>query len=320
VEAAGRHTPVLVGEVLAALDPGRGGLFVDCTLGMGGHAEAILKSGPEARVIGIDRDAESLALAAERLAGFGDRFLALRADYREIAAVLAEHAPGRAAAGVLADLGVSSHQLDEADRGFAFSRDAPLDMRMDRSSGDTAADLVNELPEGELADVIYRYGEEPRSRRIARAICRARGESRDWTTGRLAEVIARASSIPRHKQRIHPATRTFQALRIAVNGELEDLDRFLEDAVGALAARGGRIAVISFHSLEDRIVKQTLKALSGYCTCPPRIPACQCGARRLVRILTRRPVVPTDAEVQANPRARSAKLRVAERAEEARQV
>ena len=312
---AQRHAPVLVAEVLAALDPERGGLFVDCTLGMGGHAEAILERGPAARVIGIDRDAESLELAAERLARLGDRFLGVHADYREIAAVLAEHAPGQAAAGVLADLGISSYQLDEADRGFAFSRDAPLDMRMDRSSGETAADLVNRLPEGELADLIYRFGEEPRSRRIARTICRARGESPEWTTGRLAELIARASGVPRHKQRIHPATRTFQALRIAVNGELEDLDRFLEDATGALTAPGGRIAVISFHSLEDRIVKQTFKALSGHCTCPPGIPICQCGAKRLVQILTRRPVIPADAEVQANPRARSAKLRIAERAE-----
>ena len=191
---AQRHAPVLVAEVLAALDSERGGLFVDCTLGMGGHAEAILERGPAARVIGIDRDAESLELAAERLARFGDRFLGVHADYREIAAVLAEHAPGRPAAGVLADLGISSYQLDEADRGFAFSRDAPLDMRMDRSSGETAADLINRLSEGELADLIYRYGEEPRSRRIARAIGRARGESPEWTTGRLADLNARAMS------------------------------------------------------------------------------------------------------------------------------
>jgi 16S rRNA (cytosine1402-N4)-methyltransferase len=316
VDARRRHAPVLLDEVLEALDPGRGGLFVDCTLGMGGHTEAVLERAPAARVIGVDRDAESLALAADRLARFGDRFLAVHADYREIARVLAGRAPGERAAGVLADLGISSYQLEEADRGFAFSRDAPLDMRMDRSSGETAADLVNGLPEAELADLIYQYGEEPRSRRIARAICRARAESPEWTTGRLADVVARASGVPRHKQRIHPATRTFQALRIAVNRELEGLDQFIEDAVEALAAPGGRIAVIAFHSLEDRIVKQTLRALSGYCTCPPGLPVCRCGAKRLVRVLTRRPITPAGEETEVNPRSRSAKLRVAERIEE----
>jgi 16S rRNA (cytosine1402-N4)-methyltransferase len=220
---------------------------------------------------------------------------------------------GETAAGILADLGVSSHQLDEASRGFSFSREAPLDMRMDRSTGETAADLVERLSESDLADLIYEFGEEHRSRRIARAICREREREPIRTTTRLAEVVARASGIPRHKQRIHPATRTFQALRIAVNRELEGLDRFLEGAVGALEAPGGRIAVISFHSLEDRIVKQTFNALSGQCSCPPGLPVCMCGARRLVRVLTRKPVVASEQEVEANPRARSAKLRAAER-------
>jgi len=304
---------VLLEEVLEALEPARGWLFVDCTLGMGGHSEAILEANPRTRVVGLDRDAESLALATERLSRFGGRFSGVHADFRRISEVLAERAPGEPVAGVLADLGISSHQLDETERGFAFSRDAGLDMRMDRSEGETAADLVNRLSEAELADVIYQYGEEPRSRRIARAICREREKAPIETTARLAEIVARASGIPRHKQRIHPATRTFQALRIAVNEELEGLDRFLRDAVAALASPGGRVAVIAFHSLEDRIVKQTFKALSGYCSCPPGLPVCMCGAEALLRLVTRRPVVPSDDEVEKNPRSRSAKLRVAER-------
>ena len=300
---------MLLGEVLQALEPARGGLFVDCTLGMGGHAEAMLEASEAVRVVGLDRDAESLALASERLARFGGRFRAVHSDYRDLDEVLG----GETAAGILADLGVSSHQLDEASRGFSFAREAPLDMRMDRSAGETAADLVERLSERDLADLIYEYGEEHRSRRIARAICREREREPIRTTTRLAEVVARASGIPRHKQRIHPATRTFQALRIAVNRELEGLDRFLERAVGALEAPGGRIAIISFHSLEDRIVKQTFNALSGQCSCPPGLPVCMCGARRLVRVLTRKPVVASEQEVDANPRARSAKLRAAER-------
>ena len=309
-----RHAPVLLAEVLEALEPTRGGLFVDCTLGMGGHSEAILEASPTARVLGIDRDAESLSLASARLARFGDRFGAVHTDYREIARVLGERAGGEAPNGVLADLGISSYQLDEAERGFAFSADAPLDMRMDRSTGETAGDLVNGLEEKELADLIYEYGEERLSRRIARAIRAARERSPIETTRQLAEIVARASGVPRHKQRIHPATRTFQALRIAVNRELDELDRFLGDAAEALA-EGGRLAVISFHSLEDRVVKQTFKALSGQCSCPPGLPVCRCGAKQVVRVLTRRPVVPSEVEVGTNPRARSAKLRVAERVE-----
>jgi 16S rRNA (cytosine1402-N4)-methyltransferase len=313
VDAARRHAPVLLGEVLDLLEPERGGLFVDCTLGMGGHAEALLDASDDVRLIGLDRDAESLALASRRLSRFGDRFRAIHADYRGIGDLLAEHAPGETLAGALADLGVSSHQLDEAGRGFSFSRDAELDMRMDRSTGRTAAELVNALDETELANIIYMYGEERRSRRIARAIVRARERAPIATTAELAEIVARASGIPRHKQRIHPATRTFQALRIAVNEELDELDRFLGDAVDALSSPGGRLAVISFHSLEDRIVKQTFKALSGHCSCPPGLPVCACGATKRVRILTRRPIVPGDDEIAANPRARSAKLRAVER-------
>jgi len=216
----------------------------------------------------------------------------------------------REAAGVLADLGVSSLQLDTPERGFSFRQDAPLDMRMDPSGADeTAAELLARLPEEEIARIIYEYGEERRSRRIARRIVERR-EAGDpvETTGRLAELVARAVG---HKpgDRIHPATRTFQALRIAVNRELEGLDRFLETAVDLLQTQG-RLAVISFHSLEDRVVKRAMRRLAGHCECPPRLPVCQCGARRAVEILTRRPVVPGDREVAENPRARSAKLRV----------
>lgn len=300
---------MLLGEVLAALEPARGGLFVDCTLGMGGHAEALLEADERVRVVGLDRDAESLAMAGERLGRFGDRFRAVHADYRDLVEVLA----GEPAVGVLADLGISSHQLDETGRGFSFSREAPLDMRMDRSEGETAADLVASLSEGDLADVIYQYGEDHRSRRIARAICREREREPIRTTTRLADIVARASGVPRHKQRIHPATRTFQALRIAVNRELDGLDAFVATAVEAAVSPGGRVAIISFHSLEDRIVKQTFNALSGQCSCPPGFPVCACGARKIIRVLTRKPVAPSEQEVDVNPRARSAKLRVAER-------
>jgi 16S rRNA (cytosine1402-N4)-methyltransferase len=300
---------VLLTEVVRLLDAARGGLFVDATLGLGGHSEAILEASPDARVLGIDRDREALGLASARLARFGPRFRAAHADHREIARVMRE-AGEREAAGVLADLGVSSLQFDTPGRGFSFRHDAPLDMRMDASGGEeTAAELLGRLPEEEIARVIYEYGEERRSRRIARWIVerRERGEPVE-TTGQLAELVARAVG---HKpgDRVHPATRTFQALRIAVNRELEGLDSFVETAVDLLQTQG-RLAVISFHSLEDRVVKRTLRRLSGHCECPPRLPVCACGARREVEILTRRPLVPSDHEVAENPRARSAKLRV----------
>jgi 16S rRNA (cytosine1402-N4)-methyltransferase len=311
-----RHTSVLLDEVLEALVPSRGGLYVDCTVGMGGHSEAILDAGPEARVIGIDRDAESLAIASSRLARFGERFVPAHADYRDIDDVLGRHGGGERPAGILADLGISSFQLDSPERGFSFSHDGPLDMRMDRGTGTAAVDLVNDLSEGDLADLIYEYGEERASRRIARAIGREREKARIETTARLAEIVARASGIPRHKQRIHPATRTFQALRIAVNRELDRLDDFLRDAVSALAAPAGRIAVIAFHSLEDRIVKHVFKGLSGQCSCPPGFPVCVCGRRRLIRLVTSKPIVPSERELETNPRARSARMRVAEREEE----
>ena len=289
------HVPVMTAEVVQYLLPARGGVFVDCTVGLGGHARALLEAGAS-RVIGLDRDPDALARAQETLAPWGDRAELVHADYREFDAVLSARGID-VVDGALADLGVSSLQFDAPGRGFSFQRDEPLDMRMDQSSGETAADLVAQATEEELADAIFQYGEERFSRRIARALVEARHGDRIDTTAKLAAIVRR--SIPRRgSTRIDPATRTFQALRIWVNRELEGLDRFLEAMVRRLRA-GARLAVISFHSLEDRIVKHTLRALD----------------RRdaLVTVLTKRPLVANDDEVQRNPRARSAKLRVAER-------
>lgn len=301
------HRPVLLRETIELLAAERGGLFVDCTVGLGGHSEAILQASPGAQVLGIDRDEEALELARQRLALYGSRFRAVHADFRELTRVLAT-AKVRQVHGVLADLGVSSLQLDSPRRGFSFRHEAPLDMRMDMSKGETAAELLGRLSEVEIANLIFEYGEEPRSRRIARAIVqrRERGQPVATTTD-LAEAVARAVG-KGNKRRIHPATRTFQALRIAVNAELENLDRFLFDAVDHLE-QAGRLAVISFHSLEDRIIKRTLLRLSGKCQCPPRLPKCICGATRQVEIMTRRAVAPGAAEIEDNPRSRSAKLR-----------
>jgi len=301
------HRPVLLRETIELLAAERGGLFVDCTVGLGGHSEAILQASSDAQVLGIDRDEEALGLATERLAQYGSRFRSVHADFRELTRVLAT-AKVRQVRGVVADLGVSSLQLNSPGRGFSFRHEAPLDMRMDISGGETAAELLGRLSEVEIARIIFEYGEERRSRRIARWIVerRERGEPIQ-TTHDLADLVARAVG-PDKKRRIHPATRTFQALRIAVNGELENLDRFLVQAVNHLE-QAGRLAVISFHSLEDRIVKRTLLKLSGRCQCPPRLPVCICGVTRQISILTRRAIVPGEEEIEENPRSRSAKLR-----------
>jgi 16S rRNA (cytosine1402-N4)-methyltransferase len=289
------HEPVLTAEALTYLAADRGGLFVDCTVGLGGHARALLEAGAS-RVIGLDRDTDALAIAADTLAGFGDRVELVHADYRSIGDVLAARGI-QTIDGALADLGVSSLQFDAEGRGFSFRRDEPLDMRMDRSAGPTAADLLRDAGEVELANVIFEFGEERHSRRIARAIVDTRERQPIATTGQLAEIVRRA--VPtRGWQRIDPATRTFQALRIWVNRELDGLDTFLRGVVDRLRD-GGRVVVISFHSLEDRIVKHTFRALER--------------AEALVRVLTKRPVGPGDDEVARNPRARSAKLRAAER-------
>ena len=282
-------------EAMSLLMPGNGGIFVDCTVGLGGHSLAMLEAGAT-RVIGLDRDPSALAIARAALTAFDDRVELVHADYREIERVLDERAIA-GADGVLADLGVSSMQLDADGRGFSFRRDEPLDMRMDQSRGPSVADLLRDVPETELADVIYRFGEERASRRVARAIVTARRETPIETTGRLAAIVRRA--VPHHgHQRIDPATRTFQALRIWVNQELDGLEAFLAAAGRRLLAHA-RLAVITFHSLEDRIVKHTFRAMEK--------------AGDGLRILTKRPLVPGDGEVARNPRARSAKLRAIER-------
>jgi 16S rRNA (cytosine1402-N4)-methyltransferase len=291
------HVPVLTDPVLQYLQPERGGTFIDCTVGLGGHTRALLQAGAS-RVIGLDRDPAALAEARRALSAWSDRVELVHADYRELADVLEARALPQVD-GVLADLGVSSMQLDGEGRGFSFQRDEPLDMRMDTTGGRTAADLLATSREEEIADAIFGFGEERFSRRIARALVEARQEAPVATTGRLAAIVRRA--IPRRGySRIDPATRTFQALRIWVNGELEGLDRFLAVAARSLRA-GARLVVITFHSLEDRIVKHTFRAL-------------QVSREATVKILTKRPLVADDEELQRNPRARSAKLRAVERA------
>jgi len=285
------HVPVLLDEVVHWLTPERGGLFVDCTVGLAGHARVLLQHGVQ-RLVGIDRDPAALPLAQEVLREFGDRVELVHVDYRELGAVL--EARGLTTVdGILADLGVSSMQLDGEGRGFSFRRDEPLDMRMDTSRGETGAEMLVRVDETELANVIYQFGEERHSRRIARALVRAREERPLETTGQVADIVRRASRMKGY-WRIDPATRTFQALRIWVNRELEGLDPFLETAAGRLSP-GGRLAVITFHSLEDRVVKHTFRRLET------------------VQVLTRRPVVAGDEEMARNPRARSAKLRAVER-------
>ncbi len=287
------HEPVMVQEVVTLLMRERGGTFVDCTLGAGGHAAALLASGA-GRVVGLDRDRSALAVAAERLAEWRDRVELVHSDFRQLAAVLdARGIP--VVDGAVADLGLSSMQLSGTDRGFSFQRDEPLDMRMDTTEGPTAAELIGGASEKELADVIYAYGEERASRRIARRIVEARRTSPVRTTGQLAAIVRRAG-IPRG--RIDPATRTFQALRIWVNQELEGLDQFLAVAARRLRT-GARLAIITFHSLEDRIVKHTLRALER--------------GEATIRVLTAKPIRPGSDEIARNPRARSAKLRAAER-------
>jgi len=281
-------------EVLEHLTPGRGGVFVDCTVGLGGHARALLDAGAST-VIGLDRDPAALARARVVLAPHGDRVALVHRDYRDFEQVLDSRRVARVD-GMLADLGVSSLQLDAEGRGFSFRRDEPLDMRMDTTAGPTAAEALRDVDERALADLIYEFGEERHSRRIARAIVRARGERPIDTTGRLADIVRRA--VPRKGySRIDPATRTFQAIRIWVNRELDGLDGFLAAAARRLAS-GGRLAVITFHSLEDRVVKHTLRGLQS---------------QGMVKVMTKRPIVPSEAEVERNPRARSAKLRAAER-------
>ncbi len=312
MDAAAAHEPVMLDEVLAFLGAAPGATVVDATVGCGGHAEALLRAvGSEGRVVGIDRDPQALELARRRLAQYGDSFIALHGNHDDLVPLL--HAAGvYAVDGILLDLGLSSLQLDDPERGFSFRGDGPLDMRMDPATGRTAAQLLARLSEDELRETLRRYGEERQAGRIARAIVRERERAAITRTRQLAELIERVAGPRARKYRIHPATRTFQALRIAVNGEIDGLQELVTDAVSVLRRRG-RIVVLAYHSLEDRPVKRALRGLAQRCICPPALPVCGCGRENTLRVLTAKPARPSLAEVQRNPRARSARLRAGER-------
>ncbi|HSJ76740.1 MAG TPA: 16S rRNA (cytosine(1402)-N(4))-methyltransferase RsmH [Gemmatimonadales bacterium] len=303
-----QHVPVLLEETLGFLAPERGGLFVDATLGLGGHAEALLQRAPEARLLGLDRDPQALELASRRLAIFGDRVRLVHAVFDQLEPVLAGLGIERVA-GVLADLGVSSMQLDMPERGFSFRFDGPLDMRMGIADL-TAADLVNRSSEEELEKIFREYGEERHARRIARAIARARAESPITTTGQLKGLIDRIKSWSSHQEKIDPATRVFQALRIEVNQELARLEALIDQTVGLLEP-GGRLVIISYHSLEDRIVKNRLRAMAQGEV--DQVTGRTRSETQLIEVLTKKPVRPSDEEIAFNPRSRSAKLRAARR-------
>jgi 16S rRNA (cytosine1402-N4)-methyltransferase len=305
---ASNHLPVLTDRVVELLVPAGPGLLVDATVGLGGHAEALLRAEPGFQLVGLDRDPEALTRAGERLEPFGDRVQLVEETFDRLPLVLRRLGLGAPVA-VLADIGCSSLQLDSAERGFSFAADGPLDMRMG-GTGPTAADLLERAEWEELVRILRDYGEERRARAIARAIVRRREQEPLRTTTQLSRLVE--DVIGGRERRIHPATRTFQALRIAVNDELGQLERFLEPAIRDLKS-GGRIAVISFHSLEDRIVKHSLRRLAGRCTCPPDFPVCRCNPQRVVEVLTPSPVRPEEEEIDRNPRARSARLRAAEK-------
>jgi len=305
------HIPVLLQEAVSLLAPKAGGVYVDGTLGAGGHAAEILKhSAPHGVLIGIDQDAEAVERCKANLAIYGERVFIRQANFRDITEVLSETGH-RAVDGVLLDLGISWFHLKTPERGFSFMLDGPLDMRMDRSSQQTAADLVNTLPRKELVKILFEYGEESRAGSIARAIEKARVRGPITSTVQLAEIVSSVFP-PYPPRRIHPATLTFQALRIAVNDELGVLREGLNRSI-ALLKPGGRIVVITFHSLEDRIVKQTFAAAAKNCVCPPKMPVCSCGKKSELKVLTPRPVKAGLEEVERNPAARSAKLRAAEK-------
>ena len=301
------HQPVLYQEIIHALRPVRTGLYVDCTVGAGGHAAGILQaSAPEGRLLGLDLDPQALELAKQKLAPFRSRAILIHASYVTLSEQL-KALEWLAVDGIILDLGLSSMQLESSDRGFSFNLDGPLDMRFDPKANLRASDLVNQLPVDALANLIFQYGEERQSRKVARAIVEARPIR---TTRHLAEIIAKVTTSG--KRGIHPATRTFQALRIAVNSELERLETLLPQAVEALSP-DGRLVVIAYHSLEDRIVKLFFREESSDCICPPRQPICTCGHRATLKVITRKPIRPSHEEVKQNPRSRSARMRVAER-------
>ncbi len=302
------HIPILRETVVSLLNPMRGGVFVDGTLGGGGHAEAVLERLPEdGRLYGIDRDGAAIAAASARLARFGEAFTAIRGNFFDMKRLLAAQGVTEVD-GILLDLGVSSYQLDTPQRGFSYHEDAPLDMRMDPSAPLSAYDVVNGYPAEELTRIIREYGEERYASRVANAIVREREKAPLNSTVRLAEIVKLALPAPARREAQHPARRTFQALRIEVNGELEGLSAALNDAHDLLRS-GGVLAVITFHSLEDRIAKQAFKTFEHPCTCDPHAPVCTCGKTPTAKVLTKKPIVADEAELQQNPRARSAKLR-----------
>jgi 16S rRNA (cytosine1402-N4)-methyltransferase len=306
------HKPVMIKEVIESLRCKSGGRYVDGTVGGGGHAYEILeRTAPNGLLIGIDLDDEAIAEAEKRLRSFGRRKILVKGNYTDIAAILTS-LNIKLVDGILFDLGVSSHQLDNAARGFSFSQEAPLDMRMDRSRGFTACDLVNNYSASDLERIIRDYGEEKMAARIARTIVRKRNTAPILTTTDLAAVVAGAMPSRYGRQKIHPATRTFQAIRIAVNNELLSLPQAIKNGVEVLKV-GGRFSIISFHSLEDRIVKNEFRFLERKCVCPPRLSVCGCERKPMLKVLTRKPVIPDNDEITANLRARSAKLRTAER-------
>jgi len=306
------HQPVLVNETIATLNCHPGGIYVDATIGGGGHARYLFKNCPDIKLlIGIDRDEDALFHAERELASFKSRVVLIKENYLQIKTIISD-LQIKSVDGVLLDLGVSTHQLLSSNRGFSFSIEGPLDMRMDRGQQITASDLVNTLPEQELEKILRDYGEERHAVLIANTIVRERKKQPIKTTSELTHLVTKAIPFSPHPRKIHPATQTFQALRIAVNDEVGNLESVLPDAVDILAPRG-RIAVISFHSLEDRIVKNFFRQQSKSCICPPHLPKCACGHIRKLNVLTKKPIVPTAVEISMNPRSRSARLRGAEK-------
>ena len=307
-----QHKSVLLQECIDALNSRPDGIYLDGTLGGAGHSSQIARRLTEGgRLIGVDRDRTALAAAKERLAPYADRVTLVHSNFAEIDAIL-DSLGIPAVDGMLFDLGVSSPQLDDASRGFSYMADAPLDMRMDKDDALTAGEVVNTWPQGELRRILYDYGEERYAPQIAAAICRAREKAPVETTLELVDIIRSAMPAQALREKQHPAKRSFQAIRIAVNDELGAVSRMMQAAVGRLNP-GGRLAVITFHSLEDRIVKSEMQQAARGCTCPPEFPVCVCGKKPLVKLVTRKPIVSGPAELEENPRARSAKLRVAEK-------
>lgn len=303
------HVSVLLNETVDAVNVYEGGSYADYTMGGGGHSSLILSRG--GKLYGFDRDIDAINVCKERFGEYNDRFVPVHSSFefvkRELEAIGVDKLDG-----IIADLGVSSYQLDEAERGFSYMHDAPLDMRMDRREGLSAKEVVNTYPEEKLCEIITKYGEEKWAVRIAKFICEARKEKEIETTYELVDIIKAAVPVGARKDGPHPAKRTFQAIRIEVNGELRILEQAIRDGVDKLAV-GGRMAVITFHSLEDRIVKDTFNSLANACTCPKNFPMCVCGKRDSVKVITKKPILPSDEEVEVNPRSRSAKLRVCEK-------